>query len=56
MKLPGERLTPTQFGIAAAVVCATAIAAAAAGLWVARRLLAWRATHLAGYLASNEKG
>jgi hypothetical protein len=56
IKLPGERLTPAQFGLAAAVVCVTAIAAAAVGLWVARRLLAWRTANLAGYLASNERG
>jgi hypothetical protein len=56
IKLPGERLTPAQFGLAAAVVCVTAIAAAAVGLWVARRLLAWRTAKLAGYLASNERG
>jgi hypothetical protein len=56
MKLPGQRLTPAQFGISAAVVCATAVVAAAIGLWVARRLLAWRTNHLATYLASTEKG
>ena len=38
IKLPGQRLTPVQFGISAAVVCATAVVAAAIGLWVARRL------------------
>ena len=44
IKLPGQRLMPAQFGISAAVVCATAVVAAAVGLWVARRLLAWRPT------------
>jgi hypothetical protein len=39
IKLPDQRLTPAQFGISAAVVCATAVVAAAIGLWVARRLL-----------------
>jgi hypothetical protein len=47
---------PAQFGISAAVVCATAVVAAAIGLWVARRLLAWRTTHLAAYLANTDKG
>jgi len=56
LKLSGERLTPVQFGVSAAVVCATAIVAAALGLWIARRLLAWRTTQLAGYLASTDKG
>ena len=56
IKLPDQPLTPAQFGISAAVVCATAVVAAAIGLWVARRLLAWRATHLAAYLASTERG
>ena len=56
LKLPGQRLTPVQFGISAAVVCATAVAATAIGLWVARRLLAWLTNHLAAYLASSEKG
>ena len=56
MKLPGQRLTPAQFGISAAVVCATAVVAAAIGLWVARRLLTWRASRLAAYLASTENG
>jgi hypothetical protein len=56
IKLPGQRLTPAQFGISAAVVCATAVVAAAIGLWVARRLLAWRTTHLAAYLANTDKG
>ena len=56
IKLPGQRLTPAQFGISAAVVCASAVVAAAIGLWVARRLLAWRTTHLAAYLANTERG
>jgi hypothetical protein len=56
VKLPGQRLTPVQFGISAAVVCATAVVATAIGLWVARRLIAWRTNHLAAYLASSEKG
>jgi hypothetical protein len=56
LKLPGQRLTPVQFGISAGVVCPTAIIAAAIGPWIARRLLAWRTTHLAGYLASADKG
>jgi hypothetical protein len=56
VKAPGQRLTPAQFGISAAVVCLTALVAAAIGLWVARRLLAWRTRQLAAYLASNEKG
>ena len=56
IKLPGQRLMPAQFGISAAVVCATAVVAAAIGLWVARRLLAWRTTRLTAYLASTEKG
>jgi hypothetical protein len=56
IKLPGQRLTPAQFGISAAVICATAVVAAAIGLWVARRLLAWRTTHLAAYLANTDKG
>jgi hypothetical protein len=56
LKLPGQRLTPVQFGVSAAVVCATAVAATAIGLWVARRLIAWRTNHLTAYLASSEKG
>ena len=56
IKLPDQRLTPAQFGISAAVVCATAVVAAAIGLWVARRLLAWRTTHLTAYLANTDKG
>lgn len=56
IKLPGQRLTPAQFGISAAVVCATAVVAAAVGLWVARRLLAWRTTDLAAYLVNTERG
>jgi hypothetical protein len=56
IKLPGQRLTPAQFGISAAVVCATAVVTAAIGLWVARRLLTWRARRLAAYLASTENG
>jgi hypothetical protein len=56
IRLAGQRLTPAQFGISAAVVCATAVVAAAIGLWVARRLLAWRTTHLAAYLANTDKG
>ena len=56
MKVPGQRLSPTQFGISAAVVCATAVVAAVLGLWVARRLLAFRTHHLAGYLASTDRG
>jgi hypothetical protein len=56
IKLPGQRLTPAQFGISAAVVCATAVVAATIGLWVARRLLAWRTTNLGAYLADTEKG
>jgi hypothetical protein len=56
LKLSGQRLTPVQFGISAAVVCATAVVATAIGLWVARRLLAWRTNHLEAYLASSEKG
>ncbi len=56
VKAPGQRLTPVQFGICAAVVCATAIAAAAVGIWGARRLLAWRMNRLAAYLASTEAG
>src|SRR3954470_16372340 len=51
VKQPGQRLTPPQFGVSAAVVCATAIAAAALGLWVARRLLAWRTRQLDAYLS-----
>jgi hypothetical protein len=56
LKLSEQRLTPVQFGISAAVVCATAVVATAIGLWVARRLLAWRTNHLEAYLASSEKG
>jgi hypothetical protein len=56
VKQPGQRLTPTQFGVSAAVVCATAIAAAALGLWVARRLLGWRTRQLDAYLSSSDKG
>jgi hypothetical protein len=56
LKLPDQRLTAAQFGIAAAVVCATAIVAAVLGLWVARRLPAWRTAHLTGYLANHERG
>lgn len=56
VKVPGQRLTSAQFGISAAVVCLTALVAAAIGLLVARRLLAWRTRQLAAYLASSEKG
>jgi hypothetical protein len=56
IKVPSQLLTPAQFGISAAVVCATAVVAAAIGLWVARRLLAWRTTRLAAYLASTDRG
>lgn len=56
LKLSGQRLTPVQFGISAAVVCATAVIATAIGLWVARRLIAWRTNHLAAYLANSDKG
>ena len=56
MKVPGQRLTPLQFGISAAIACTTAVAAAALGIWVARRLLAWRTSQLAAYLASTERG
>lgn len=56
VKVPGHRLTPAQFGISAVVVCATALAVAALGLWVARRLLAWRTNRLAAYLADADRG
>ena len=56
MKLPGQRLTAAQFGVSAALVCVTAIVAAAVGIWVARRLLAWRTNKLAIYLSSTERG
>jgi len=56
MKVPGQRLSPAQFGISVAVACATAVAAAVLGLWIARRLLAFRTNHLAGYLANTDKG
>jgi hypothetical protein len=55
LKQPGLRLAPSQFGISAAIVCATAIAVAALGPWLPRRLLTWRTTHLASYLDSTEK-
>ena len=56
IKFHGQRLTPAQFGISAAVVCLMALVAAAVGLWVSRRLLAWRTNRLATYLASTEMG
>ena len=56
IKIPGQPLTANQFGISAAIVCVTAVIAAALGLWVARRLLAWRTERLTAYLESTEKG
>ena len=56
VKARGHRLTPAQFGISAVVVCATALGVATLGLWVARRLLAWRTNRLAAYLADADRG
>jgi hypothetical protein len=56
VKVDGQRLTPVQFGIAAAIACFTAVVAAAIGIWGARLLLALRTNRLATYLSSTEKG
>jgi hypothetical protein len=56
LKPSGHRLTPSQFGIAAAVACATAVVVAVIGLWVARRLIAWRTNYLSGYLSNDDRG
>ena len=56
LKLPGHRLRPLQFGVSAAVACATAIVATVIGLRAARRLLAWWATYLVAHLVGNDRG
>ena len=56
LKAPGATLTPFQFGLSAALACATGLVAAALGLWIARRLLEARAPRLAGYLADADRG
>jgi hypothetical protein len=52
VKVDGQRLTPVQFGIAAAIACFTAVVAAAIGIWGARLLLARRTNRLATYRVS----
>jgi hypothetical protein len=56
MKLPDQRLTAAQFGLACAVGCLTAVVAAAVGLWVARLLLAVRTARLGSYLSNTDRG
>ena len=56
MKVPGQRLTAVNSASRPRIACTTAVVAAALGIWVARRLLAWRTSQLAVYLASTERG
>ena len=56
MRLPGQRLTPVQFGISVAVACLMAVFVAFIGIWVSRRLLTARTDRLAAYLSQPEAG
>jgi hypothetical protein len=56
LRVSGQRLTDVQFGIAAAVACATMGVAAALGIAGARRLIGVRQDRLAAYLSSSASG
>ena len=56
MRLPGQRLTPVQFGISVGAACMRTLVVAAIGIWGSRRLLTARTDRLEAYVSSAEAG